>query len=86
MTAERLKRRLALLTEKPSWGYMEISEYLGVGRTKAEKIKTIAMENGGSLQFSRTRVRVSSALEAAGLNYEEERNRLIDDIRSIEKR
>lgn len=68
MTAEKLKRRLALLTEKPSWGYLEISEYLGIGRTKAEEIKTVAMRNGGSLQFSRTRVKVSSAYSGrAGL-------------------
>lgn len=85
MTAEKLKRRLALLTEKPSWNYEDIAEYLGIGRTKAEEIKTVAMRNGGSLQFCRTRVKVSSALQAAGLDYEEERDRLIKDIRSIER-
>lgn len=70
-------QRLTKLLMLPSWGSAEITEYAEltdhfICSTHVQKIKTLAMQNGGKVMYRTGRVSVESVLNQFGTSRKEE--------------
>lgn len=64
------------LLEKPLWSLEDIMHYADVGMTTASKIRKQAIRLGGCVKAAPQKTHRDKVLQALGLNYKDEANKL----------